>query len=358
MSGPITVIVTANPAAALLGAAAIAAANAIQEGYARAADVHEQNRSAAESNREKQADARAQGQAELESEAVRAEAGLKQMMDLAGQLDISGQLKISPPARPVGHDPLALGVYIRGLDHLAEELKSILLTEAARQQRDLNDLPEGLVVSEAIMQSGRTLGVSARLLARIAHLGSIPDDLAALARELDDALPGQRADLLATELRGRIQALAEAAQQNLLSEATGVIVMHSLKDLGYQVEDVANTLFVEGGVMHFRRSGWGDYQIRMRVDAKSATMNFNVIRAVDAGNNERSVLDHLAEDRWCAEFPALLKSLEAYGVNLNVTRRLAAGELPVQLVAREKLPRFAAEEAGAAGNRLLAREIK
>jgi hypothetical protein len=113
------------------------------------------------------------------------------------------------------------------------------------------------------------------------------------------------------------------------------------------VEEIEDTMFVEGGVAHFRKNHWGDYMVRMRVAQGGDGINFNVLRAVDADQlqGEISVQDHLAEDRWCAEFPALLKALAARGVRLEVTRRLEAGELPVQRVARDRLPRFAGAEA-------------
>ena len=67
----------------------------------------------------------------------------------------------------------------------------------------------------------------------------------------------------------RIHGLA-SCQKRSLDKATATIVAQSLKDLGYEVEDIPDTLFVEGGVVHFRRKGWGDYMIRMRVDAKKS----------------------------------------------------------------------------------------
>jgi hypothetical protein len=95
--------------------------------------------------------------------------------------------------------------------------------------------------------------------------------------------------------------------------------------------------------------------------APSGGINFNVVRAVDADQleGEASVQDRLAEDRWCAEFPALLKALAARGVRLEVTRRLEAGELPVQRVARERLPRFAEDQASlsTAAPRLMERPL-
>jgi hypothetical protein len=228
--------------------------------------------------------------------------------------------------------------HVRALQALSSELRAILLTLAALQVEQFAEQPAELALPDAPLTQAR------RLLARIAALG-VPESIQTLAQELERCLPGARAELLTMELRARVQAHLEALQQQQLSEATGTIVEQSLKDLGYQVEEIGSTLFVEGGVVHFRRQGWGDYCVRMRVDAHAGAANFNVVRAVHAAQNERSVLDHLAEDRWCSEFPALLKALEARGVHLRVTRRLEAGELPVQLVDAQRLPNFFDEEA-------------
>ncbi|MFT3962615.1 hypothetical protein [Propionivibrio sp.] len=199
-----------------------------------------------------------------------------------------------------------------------------------------------------------------RLLARAAALGPLPEDIERLARELSAASGQERRELLEIELRRAIQRFQEEA-----ARAAGALVLEqTLEDLGYQVEGVSETLFVEGGLVHFRRPGWGDYQVRLRVKAHAggsgfeAGANFNVVRAVDAGDNERSVLDHLAEDRWCAEFPALLQALALRGLRLEVTRRLAAGELPVQLVERAQLPRFTDEDAARPPTQLRQKEIR
>jgi hypothetical protein len=64
-----------------------------------------------------------------------------------------------------------------------------------------------------------------------------------------------------------------------------------------------------------------------------------VVRARgDEDSAERRRLDALAEDRWCAEFPRLLQTLHARGLTLDVTRRLEAGEVPVQVVDGASLP--------------------
>lgn len=301
MSGPTTAVFAADPVTALLSAAAIRAAEAIAEGYARAAELHEENAAARQARRTEQSGAARQEMGALEREAGAAEARLDHLLELAEQLDAPQRGGAARPLRPAAGDPPALAAYVRGLNLLADEMQSILLAEAARQQAEFAGQPAGI------------------------------------------ALPPLR---------------DEAARQRQVQAATATIVEQSLKDLGYQVEALADTLFVEGGVVHFRRPGWGEHMVRLRVDTRASTLNFNVLRAVDAGSNERSVLDHLAEDRWCAEFPALLQTLAARGVRLEVTRRLAAGELPVQLVVRDKLPEFADDEAVSSAGQALARRIE
>jgi F0F1-type ATP synthase membrane subunit b/b' len=355
MSGPITCIIVGDPIVALLSAAGIRAAEAIQQGYARAAELRSQHGDAREQARTARRDADRRGSASLAAEVEAAEARFESLIALAEQLGAATQVRATRPVRPEGTDYATGAASTRGRNGLADELQAILVLAAARLRDASTEQAAAFDVADEPMTTG---GVMAqRLLARIAHLGPPPEHIAPLAKELERTPPGERAALLAMELRQRIQAYAEAAQQRLVAEATATIVRQSLKDLGYQVEDVADTLFVEGGTMHFRRAGWGDYMVRLRVDPLQRTANFNVVRAVDTLDNEATVLDHIAEDRWCAEFPALLKALEARGVRLDVTRRLPAGELPVQMVERDKLPRFSDEEIGAPGTKLRARNI-
>ena len=108
------------------------------------------------------------------------------------------------------------------------------------------------------------------------------------------------------------------------------MLQESLRDLGYEVDDIEATLFVDGGTVHFRRPGWENYFVRLRVDPRERTVNFNVVRARgDEENAERRRLDALAEDRWCAEFPRLMQTLAARGLRTRrdapARRRRGAG---------------------------------
>jgi hypothetical protein len=158
---------------------------------------------------------------------------------------------------------------------------------------------------------------------------------------LDPALRDSASHVLAHMAEDRQRREEEAAAQ---------VLQQSLRDLGYVVDDIEATLFVEGGAIHFQRKGWENYFVRMRVDPSDKEVNFNVVRARgDEETAERRRLDALAEDRWCTEFPRLLETLAARGLQLDVSRRLGAGEIPVQVVDVAALPRAVADDLSAPG---------
>lgn len=359
MSGPTTAIFVGDPIAVLVSAAAIRAAQAIAEGYANAEALHNEQQGQRESRRAELQGAAAQGREALQQQQQAAEAEFDELVSMAKHYAADDKISATRPAQPDPHNEIQLAAYVRSMQALVKELRAVLLTESALRMDDLG--PE-ITLDAAIAHAAEAGSKSSvqRLLARIAHLGEVPQNISSVAKEIADApfLDSERAKLLLTELRLRIQNRVETEQKQAVQEATALILQQSLKDLGYQVEDVSSTLFVEGGVVHFRRRGWDDYMVRMRVDPKTATTNFNVIRAVEAATNETSVLDHLAEDRWCAEFPALLQALDVRGVHLNVTRRLEAGELPVQLVQKDKLPKFASDDTNERNTKLNTLKIK
>jgi hypothetical protein len=173
--------------------------------------------------------------------------------------------------------------------------------------------------------------------------------VAAGAARLDASLKAAARDVLADKA---------AEEERIEEEAAALVLEESLRDLGYEVEGIEATLFARGGTAHFRRSGWENYFVRLRVDPHERTVNFNVVRARgDEETAERRRLDTLAEDRWCAEFPKLMQTLAARGLKLDVTRRLEAGEIPVQVVDAQLLPGVHEDTAGRADQPLRRREL-
>ncbi len=179
----------------------------------------------------------------------------------------------------------------------------------------------------------------------------------ALRQLLEDVVLGQPLTPHIRALAAQALQAVETQRKQLENEAAAQVLAQSLRDLGYTVDGVEHTFFVEGGVAHFQRHGWGDYFVRMRVGVQDKTLNFNVVRARGAQETaERKRLDYLAEDRWCAEFPKLVATLAARGIQLDVKRLLGAGELPVQAVDPASLPAVQTEADRQAPQKL--REMK
>lgn len=238
---------------------------------------------------------------------------------------------------------------------VARLLGRLELDEGEAVPRDLDALGQSIALAPTL---GRAEALSLELRLRIqqhgeqraaqradaaqagAWLETLGDDApAALRSLLEDVLAGERLSPHTRALAADTLAAVAEARKQLEEEAAAQVLEQSLRDLGYDVDGVENTFFVEGGVAHFQRHGWGEYFVRMRVGVHDQTLNFNVVRAKGAEETaERKRLDYLAEDRWCSEFPKLLDTLAARGIQLDVKRLLGAGELPVQAVDPATVP--------------------
>jgi hypothetical protein len=243
-------------------------------------------------------------------------------------------------------DPAAATALAQRTAELATAAGDELATSLTQQ------LATHLAAAQARAATDRTAArraVVAHALERLqlAAATPLPDALLALAQQVVDAPSDNRADALATELRYQVQqhqeARAAAIAQQQRQAAAAIVLEQSLKDLGYAVEDIDETLFIDGGIAHFQQTGWGDYFIRLRLDPQRNTMNFNVVRAGTPADDRRHE-DMLAEERWCSEFPKLFDTLKTRGIPITVTRLLQAGEAPVQVVDAASLPERVTEE--------------
>ncbi|GAB1391930.1 hypothetical protein MASR1M60_00930 [Rhodocyclaceae bacterium] len=321
-----------GPMAAGFGieAAVLISAQSILQGAAEiAAGMNEAERAAAEKRQQRRAErqqmraAQAAGQIQQQRDAE-ARDHLARLMQLAKVVDPAGAASLD--AR--------MGELLASGASLQAELAAFLTQAKAAAAQDRISQRQALVAH-----------VFDRLELAVAL--PVPDALLTLAQQVVAAPSDERAAALASELRLQVQrhneALAESAAQKKLQEAAAIVLEQSLKDLGYAIEDIEETLFVEGGIAHFQRPEWGDYHIRLRIDPKRGAMNFNVVRAGTAGEDRRHE-DMLAEERWCSEFPKLFETLKARGIPITVTRLLQAGEAPVQVVDAASLPQREIEE--------------
>jgi hypothetical protein len=366
MSGPTAGTFTLEGALIAAAAEAIRGAMAIAEGYAaereRQAELQGQRQSEAAQRREVSLAARRA----MAEEIAREESRLRRLISardiLVVQLTEPVAEPVVLPARPADSDLSALAPYLGALRTQAEILTGTVSDLAAHSARSLAATDLAVLVAAAPNMAEQLAAFEAqarlsarvpptvaaerraqveRILARavIAADTTLPEELEALVNEIMRTLSAERAEALATELRLRVVHHNESAS----ADAAALVLEQSLRDLGYEVDGIAETLFVEGGIAHFQRPGWRDYHIRLRVDALRRAINFNVVRAGTPGE-DRKHEDMLAEERWCAEFPRLQATLAARGLRVDVTRQLNAGEVPVQVVDAAQLPNFGGEE--------------
>jgi hypothetical protein len=366
MSGPTAGIFTLEGALIAAAAEAIRGAMIIAEGYAaereRQTELQAHRQGEAAGRREVSLAARRA----IAEEIAREEARLRRLLSardlLASQLGEPAAEPVTLPARPADNDLSALAPYLEAIRTQTEILSGMVGDLSARSARSLPapDLAALIAAAPTMAEQLAAFEVQARLsgqvppaiaaerraqveriLARavIAADAGLPEELETLANEIMRTPSTERAEALATELRLRVARHNESAT----AANAALVLEQSLRDLGYEVDGIGETLFVEGGIAHFQKPGWRDYHVRLRVDALRRAINFNVVRAGTPGE-DRKHEDMLAEERWCAGFPRLQATLTARGLRIDVTRQLGAGEVPVQVVDAAQLPQFASEE--------------
>jgi hypothetical protein len=389
MSGPKTATVTYAPAIdGLALSGLVVAALALREVRAIADETAAVNAQAAEradereALRQRQAEAVAARRIECRAAALAAHGELASQFETLTRLVPDAQLPPLPqlPADTADADTWqdCLVAAQAARAELATHLDQLAASEAAsdRTLADLPDIPDLDTTLRAWLLERRRqpalsavesewyAATAARILARLERdlLPVVPPALAELARAIVLAPDRDRAEALASELRLKVQAAndnARAERQRAEHEAAAFVLETSLRDLGYAVEDIGETLFVEGGIVHFQKRGWGGHFVRLRIDSQRGTANFNVVRAGAPSEGDQRRADHLAEDRWCAEMPRLFETLRSRGLNLDLQRHIAAGQLPVQVVDASSLPRLVtAEETTVRRKQELARPIR
>jgi hypothetical protein len=386
MSGPKTATVTYAPAISglamsglMVAALALREARAIGDETAAVDALAATHADEGDALRQQQAEAIAARRIESRAAALAAHGELLSQYEIVSRLLPDAELPPLPtlPAYTADADTwqacLASAKATR--TDLAARLDQLAASEAATASplADLPDLDTTLRAwllerrrqpALSAVESEWYAATAARILGRLERdlLPVVPPALAELARAIVLAPDRDRAEALASELRLKVQAAndnARAERERAEHEAAAFVLETSLRDLGYAVEDIGETLFVEGGVVHFQKRGWGGYFVRLRIDGERRTANFNVVRAGAPSEGDQRRADHLAEDRWCAEMPRLFETLRSRGLNLDLQRHIAAGQLPVQVVDASSLPRLAtAEETAVRRKQELARPLR
>ncbi|QSZ42190.1 hypothetical protein GJV85_08715 [Sulfurimonas aquatica] len=176
--------------------------------------------------------------------------------------------------------------------------------------------------------------------------GTISESMESLLNEFNQAFSLDSMEEIATQVHSRIaqeakeikeQIKQEEIQRKKVDEAkVASIITESLKEMDYEVGTISETLFVEGGVTHFRDSTWADnYYVEMRIEPKDESMNFHMVYTGDTMHSRSD--DQKTEDDWCGDFTHLQHSLGSKGISIEVTNHLRAGEIPVHTVTKDRV---------------------
>lgn len=208
----------------------------------------------------------------------------------------------------------------------ARTLAAELVTAASGRADALEDELR-LAVQQANVEAHRLDEARARARTlRDSLTGLEGDEVAAMDRRLAEVEVGTTD--VSQELEAEVAAVrrrAEAEQDQRYAAETTVQV---LERLGYEVEEGFETAFVEDGTVYFQRGNWGDYVVRVRVDADEARLDFDMVRASDdpddaAATADQSVRDQEMEQTWCDSVPELVGALAEEGVALDIEQRPA-----------------------------------
>lgn len=153
---------------------------------------------------------------------------------------------------------------------------------------------------------------------------------------------------LGPELRASVaeaqRAEDEAARQR--GEVTTGIVRDALKNLGYTVEPIDDTMFVSGGVAHFRKQGWDEsYYVRLKVDSNKARMDLDLVSTAPSERGDKETVS-----AWCGSsgVPELNAALQEKGLTTAIVRDVSLASQPVERITRYTLDQkfWEAQKAG------------
>lgn len=173
---------------------------------------------------------------------------------------------------------------------------------------------------------------------------------ATLPRTEDDSMQEVRAKLqavaagkgrLGPELRASVMEIvrAEAESEQASRQQAADIVQNALENLGYLVEPIHKTLFVDGGAVHFRSShSQPGYYVRMKVERGRDCMDFDLVRDRRAPSASSDAEEELV-NAWCNRLPELQRLLRAAGFNPRLVRDVPLANQAIEEVKSETLNR-------------------
>ena len=142
-----------------------------------------------------------------------------------------------------------------------------------------------------------------------------------------------------TDYSAGLRACAESAASAAERHYAGEVLRRTLEGLGYEVHQGFETLFEAGGSAYFQRASWDKHYVKVMASGEHTGLAFRLARYGEESepSAEQALRDREMEEQWCGEVPNLLQDLSARGLAVELTRRVAPGAVPVEVVSDERL---------------------
>jgi hypothetical protein len=172
-------------------------------------------------------------------------------------------------------------------------------------------------------------------------LEAMPDDAPVpLLRALEAVAAG--VSRLDPALRNAAQAVLDSAaidDEQRDQAAAAFVLQESLRDLGYEVEEIEATLFADGGTVHFRRAGWDQLFHRLRVDPRERRQLQRRARERRRGERGAKATGRARRGSVVRGVPEAPANARSAGPHARREAQARGGEVPVQVVDGKNLPR-------------------
>lgn len=208
----------------------------------------------------------------------------------------------------------------------AESLAIELQSRARQLRQDMTDRE----------QNARTAAHWVAELTELQGADSPPFEIAKLRHQL--VLVAQGDATLTPQLEKSFAHYRDQRQAELGRDAhlaAAVVLESTLHELGYATDSIQNTLFAEGGTIHYQRSYWGGYYMQLRLLPSLSQANFSLVRV----GQDDPTADAARQAEYCSEenLREIREALEQQGIRLTVKHANEPGAVRVPTIQESDL---------------------
>lgn len=211
----------------------------------------------------------------------------------------------------------------------SKRLEKLALMIDASQRRLLTD-SLALEIDAAIKADRLEQSRLASLAAFEAELSIYPAAPPVLIEQLQ-RLQGQPQAVI-TEFAAVVRNWCDTEARRQDGEQIRLLVLGSLRELGYDVREGMATAWAEGGQLMLQKPGSSDYGVELQdVNGRVRTQVVRFGDPTASFTEQQKQRDVEVEQQWCTAHSLVLKNLQDAGLEAKIMASRAIGELPLEV---------------------------